>query len=90
LLIENAVKHNAMSDMKPLTITIKTEFDKNNEVYLTVQNNLQRKTQAVVSNQMGLSNILSKFKLLNRDDVLITDKDNCFTVMLPLIKKQTA
>ena len=91
LLLENAVKHNVISNTKPLVITIKIEMGKDGEeVFLLVQNNLQRKAQAVVSNQMGLSNILSKFKLLNREDVLITDRDNFFTVMLPLIKKQIA
>ena len=87
LLLENAVKHNVISSDKPLKISVFTKGTEAGEVFLTVQNNLQRKTQAVLSNQMGLNNILAKFKLMNRDDVLITDKDNCFTVSLPLIKK---
>jgi sensor histidine kinase YesM len=87
LLLENAVKHNVVSMAKPLTITLRTEKQTEAEaVFLTVQNNLQRKTQAVPSHKMGLNNILSKFQLLNQDDVVITDKDNCFTVMLPLLK----
>ena len=89
LLLENAVKHNVVSTAKPLTISLRTQKgDTNGAVFLTVQNNLQRKTQAVVSHKMGLNNILSKFRLLNEEDVLITDKDDCFTVTLPLLKKQ--
>jgi LytS/YehU family sensor histidine kinase len=89
LLLENAVKHNVVSAAKPLTILMRAEKQSENEtVYLTVQNNLQRKAQTVPSHKMGLNNILSKFQLLNQDDVVITDKDNCFTVILPLLNKQ--
>jgi len=91
LLLENAVKHNVISTTRPLKISITTSVQNDgNEVLLTVSNNLQKKTQAVPSNQTGLTNIISKFSLLNRENVLITDKDNHFTVTLPLIKKQTA
>lgn len=87
LLLENAVKHNVVSANRPLTILLRTE-GKGNPVFLRVQNNLQRKTGLVLSGRMGLNNILSKFKLLDEDDVLVTDKDGHFTVMLPLLKKQ--
>jgi two-component system, LytTR family, sensor kinase len=90
LLLENAVKHNVVSSTKPLTITLRTEKGTmNGDVFLTVQNNLQRKTQSIVSHKMGLNNILAKFRLLNQDtEVMITDRDEQFTVMLPLLKKQ--
>jgi hypothetical protein len=90
LLLENAVKHNVVSASKPLTIHIETKhmvYEGKEQVYLVVQNNLQRKTQAVASDRMGLSNILTKFRLLDRQDVSITDDNGCFTVTLPLIKK---
>ncbi len=91
LLLENAVKHNVISPTKPLTITLRTEKQRGEETaFLTVQNNLQRKALTVTSHKMGLSNILSKFRLLNQDEVVVTDKDNCFTVILPLLKKQFA
>lgn len=87
LLIENAVKHNVVSNTKPLTITIRTYREsQTSEFLLIVQNNLQRKTQQIASGGMGLNNILSKFRLLNQNDVIITDKDNHFTVVLPLLK----
>jgi len=90
LLLENAVKHNVVSSTKPLTIRLSTENGgMNGEVFLTVQNNLQKKTQSIVSHKMGLTNILAKFRLLNQDnEVMITDRDEQFTVMLPLLKKQ--
>jgi two-component system LytT family sensor kinase len=91
LLLENAVKHNVVSQTKPLTITLRTEMDPvEKTVFLTVQNNLQRKAADVPSNKMGLTNILSKFRLLNQEEVIVTDADNRFTVMLPLLKKVLA
>jgi hypothetical protein len=87
LLLENAVKHNVVSPAKPLTITLCTEtMQEDGTAFLTVKNNLQRKTRSVPSAKMGLNNILSKFRLLNESDVIITDRDGHFTVMLPLLK----
>lgn len=89
LLLENAVKHNVVSPNKPLTITLRTQKGKNDKaVFLTVENNLQRKTGLVASSKMGLNNIMSKFRLLEQEEVLVTDKDNRFTVTLPLIKSE--
>jgi hypothetical protein len=88
LLLENAVKHNVVALSKPLTIRLCTQKNEvNDQSFLSVQNNLQPKPQPVLSNRMGLNNILSKFRLLNQEEVVITDKDDCFTVVVPLIKK---
>lgn len=85
LLIENAVKHNIISIARPLTITLRT-FHENENVYLEIKNNLQRKKLDVFSSRMGLNNIISKFKLLNVEEIEIIEKDNYFIVILPLLK----
>jgi hypothetical protein len=88
LLLENAVKHNIVSASKPLTITLRIDKDEKEEhIFLTVENNLQRKTGSI-SNKMGLNNIMSKFRLLEQEDVLVTENDHHFTVTLPLLKKE--
>src|SRR6185369_12914348 len=56
LLVENAVKHNALSKDQPLLIEIFTIAGNK----LAVNNNLQRKTQKVLSNKVGLQNIRLK------------------------------
>jgi LytS/YehU family sensor histidine kinase len=87
LLLENAVKHNVVSLSRPLIISLNTQEETDKDtVFLIVQNNLQPKTQAVASHRMGLNNILSKFELLNHNEVIVTDKDDHFTVILPLLK----
>ena len=80
LLIENAVKHNALSVKKPLHISIHVEDD-----YLKVQNNLQHKTQLAASSQIGLSNISSRYVLLKGKEIIIKKTDESFIVLLPII-----
>lgn len=81
LLIENAVKHNIVDPDTPLVVQLYTQGEK-----LVVSNNLQKKNKAVVSNKVGLSNIISKYKLLNYPEVEIKETDTEFMVVLPLIK----
>ncbi|HMR85441.1 MAG TPA: histidine kinase [Niabella sp.] len=81
LLIENAVKHNIVDPDTPLIVQLYTQDEK-----LIVSNNLQKKNKSVVSNKIGLSNIISKYELLNYPEVEIKETDNEFIVILPLIK----
>ncbi len=81
LLMENAVKHNIVDPDTPLIVQLYTQNEK-----LVVSNNLQKKNKSVVSNKVGLSNIISKYELLNYPEVEIKETDNEFIVSLPLIK----
>lgn len=81
LLIENAVKHNIVDPDTPLTVQLYTKDEK-----LVVSNNLQKKNKTVASNKIGLSNIISKYELLNHPGVEIRETTEAFIVVLPLIK----
>ncbi len=81
LLFENAVKHNIVDPDMPLIVQLYTQNRK-----LVVSNNLQKKDKTVISNKVGLNNIVSKYKLLNHPDVDIRETDNEFIVTLPLIQ----
>jgi hypothetical protein len=83
LLVENAVKHNNVLKDKPLLIEI---YDSKNG-WLTVKNNLQKKTTKVDSSKVGLNNIKEKFRLLNQPEVQVTETATDFTVRIPLIEK---
>lgn len=80
VLVENAVKHNAILPDSPLLITISID-----DHQLIVQNNIQRKTTKVASNKVGLVNIAAKYRLLDRGSIDIIDDNRYFTVRLPLI-----
>jgi hypothetical protein len=52
---------------------------------LAVNNNLQRKTQNVLSNKVGLQNIRMKYELLKESGFQVMEENRNFTVVLPLI-----
>ncbi|GAA4394624.1 hypothetical protein GCM10023187_00650 [Nibrella viscosa] len=81
LLLENAVKHNVILPEQPLVIELRTTPAGE----LMVQNNLQRKRVPVSSNRVGLSNITSKYKLLGQGEVQVSETDDYFCVVLPLL-----
>ncbi|WP_080056025.1 sensor histidine kinase [Spirosoma aerolatum] len=82
LLVENAVKHNSALPDHPLFIDISTD----EKGRLLVSNTIQRKTSRVVSNGVGLSNILSKYQMLGQPAPVIQEADGKFWVVLPLIQ----
>jgi Histidine kinase len=81
LLIENAVKHNVILPDQPLTINLRTAEAN----CLIVSNNIQRKPSRALSNGVGLSNILSKYQMLNQPTPTIEDDGREFRVVLPLV-----
>lgn len=82
LLVENAVKHNAILPNKPLQIRLFTDAAGR----LVIVNNLQKKSTAVLSHQTGLQNILSKYRLLHHQQVIVQQTTDSFQVTIPLIK----
>ncbi len=84
ILIENAVKHNIVSNAKPLTIKL---F--NDEKYLIVKNNLQKKDQEFATTKVGLTNIRSRYKFLTKTEVLVEETPDAFTVKLPIISNSS-
>jgi sensor histidine kinase YesM len=82
ILIENAVKHNVLLQSRPLTIRVYTDESNN----LIVMNNLQKKNTIVDSNRMGLSNIVTKYRLLKQRRIVIRETEGHFQVVIPLIR----
>ena len=82
MLIENAVKHNEISNRRPLTITIVTDP----EGSLSVSNPIQPKLTAATGTGIGLANLDKRYHLLFRQEIQITEDSN-FTVLIPLIRK---
>ena len=85
MLVENAVKHNALSKAKPLFIEIFTTVGNK----LVVNNNLQRRTVKAPSNRIGLENIKAKYEILNQTGFQVIEDEKNFTVVLPLIWSNT-
>lgn len=81
ILIENAIKHNAVSKETPLIISLTTDADK-----LTIKNNLNPKRNPDTSTGSGLQNIVNRYKLLAPEKVEVTKTEKEFIVSIPLIK----
>lgn len=80
LLVENAVKHNTMSVVNPLIISISIMGQ-----MLVVSNPLQLRQQDQPTTRLGLKNIISRYKLLQNKDVVIEQTAMHFTVKIPLM-----
>jgi hypothetical protein len=83
LLLENAVKHNIISEQKPLRIKIYIENDA-----LVIQNNFQKKAVLQDGQGVGIQNIISRYEIITDRKVAIEQNENTFTVKLPILTKQ--
>jgi sensor histidine kinase YesM len=83
LLLENCIKHNVVSESKPLHIKIYME---NN--FLVVENNLQKKEVLTDRKGVGLQNIVNRYAILTKRNVLVEENENTFKVLLPILTKQ--
>jgi two-component system, LytTR family, sensor kinase len=81
LLMENVIKHNIVSESRPLRINIFTDNGS-----LVMDNNLQIKKQISESTGIGLDNIRNRYKLLSDKPVKVTETETNFTVSIPLIE----
>jgi len=81
LLIENAVKHNEISNSHPLEINVFCEDE-----MLIVSNNKQKRKIMPATTKVGLHNISERYKYLVNKEVIIEDAKDSFTVRVPLIK----
>lgn len=80
-LIENAIKHNHFSDLRPLNIEITIT-----ENATIVTNNKTGKEFTVQSSQIGLLNLNERYKLIVNKSIVITQDQHHFTVELPILK----
>jgi two-component system, LytTR family, sensor kinase len=85
LLVENAIKHNVLTQAKPLHITVT-----GNEAAetITVSNNSQPKTTKEPSNGVGLANLTERYQLLGNSNILISKVDNEFSVTIKVLENE--
>ena len=83
LLLENTVKHNVVSEQRPLHIRIYVEGD-----YLAVQNDYQKKEVLQERQGVGLQNIVNRYGIITNRKVLIAQNEKTFTVKIPILTKQ--
>jgi LytS/YehU family sensor histidine kinase len=82
MLVENAIKHNIISDDMPLNIEIEDK-----DGYVIVSNNLQMKNSiSSGKEQLGLENLKKRYAYLSNTPVEVIESDGKFIVKLPIIE----
>lgn len=79
VLVENAVKHNEISEEHPLKVTIYTEGE-----FIHIENNMRPRTYEAEGTGNGLLNLQKRYALLGNHQILISKDNNVFCVKLPL------
>jgi len=82
MLAENAVKHNRFSKENPLLVRITEEDD-----FLRVVNNLNRRELIEGSSGVGLENIKRRYQLISEKEIEVEENSFTFCVKLPKLKK---
>lgn len=75
LLVENAVKHNEISETNPLLVKVYSE-----DGYICVENKIKLRATFVDNTGNGLSNLNKRYLLLKDHQILISDANNIFKV----------
>ena len=83
LLLENTVKHNVVSEQRPLHIRIFMEDN-----YLVIENDYQKKEVLQDRQGVGLQNIINRYGIITNRKVLILQNQKLFTVKIPILTKQ--
>jgi sensor histidine kinase YesM len=82
ILVENAIKHNIISDDMPLKIEMEIE-----DGFIMVKNNLQKKKTINSGKEpLGLENLKKRYAYLSGSTVEIIESDGKFIVKLPIIE----
>lgn len=80
MLVENAVKHNEISNRHPLTVHIRATDEQ-----VEISNLLQPKLNSPAGTRIGLSNLAKRYRLLHKKEITVTEEDKRFTIHIPLI-----
>lgn len=81
---ENAVKHNEISEHKPLEIDVDVKHGS-----LFIANRIQRRRTLQHSPKIGLKNLDNRFKIVTGKGILFGEEEKNFVVSLPLVSIQT-
>ncbi len=80
ITVENAIKHNEISNAKPLHLSIKTKGD-----FLEIKNNLQKRLHTEESSNTGLKNIRDRYIYFSKRSMIVNETETDFTIQLPIL-----
>lgn len=80
-LLENAIKHNELTNESPLHIFIEQEGD-----WVRVTNNRKPKITSETSSGSGLANLSERYRILSGDELIIEDTEKIFSVSIKVME----
>jgi len=83
VLLENAIKHNALTEENPLMINVSDTYG-----FISVKNNLQTKSNKEVSTGQGLANLAERYRLLSGDQISIKQDQDSFSVTVKMYENE--
>ncbi len=83
ILVENAVKHNSMTEEEPLRIIITD----NAQDQLIIENQTRKKFLLETSSKIGLHNLSERYRLLFNEPIRIEEGYGMFRVTIKMIRK---
>ncbi len=79
LLVENAIKHNEISEENPLQVNIYSE-----DAFIIIENEIRPRKSLATGTGNGLSNLNKRYYALKKKHITISNKNNTFKVKLSL------
>ncbi|MEZ5072691.1 MAG: histidine kinase [Bacteroidales bacterium] len=83
VVLENAIKHNIITDDRPLTISVTCRTD-----CLEVRNNIQPKISRPSSTGLGLKNLTRRYAMISDREPLFSVETKHYLARLPLIEPE--
>lgn len=84
-LLENAIKHNELTEEQPLSIRIEQTDER-----IKVVNTLKPKITSEAFSGSGLKNLSERYRILSDDELLIETDENTFSVSIKLLDRKVA
>ncbi|KAA6332417.1 Sensor histidine kinase YpdA [termite gut metagenome] len=81
-LVENAIKHNVVSNKQPLSIV----FSTSTYGTISISNPIQPKKDVESGENIGLSNLAERYRLIWNKEIVIRNTEGIFMVEIPLIQ----
>ncbi|MBK9257887.1 MAG: histidine kinase [Saprospiraceae bacterium] len=81
--VENAIKHNVISEEKPMIIKITQ-----NEETLHISNRIHKKQSDDISTGIGLHNLSHRYQIITGKDIQISNNEVDFIVHIPVISEE--
>ena len=82
-LMENAIKHNEVTESSPLRIKISYGNGR-----IIIENNLQTRTHIDVPSGRGLMNLVERYRILSAEEVLIRQDKETFSVSIKVLNDE--